>query len=195
MSPIVAVGEVLNTSSYGEQTLDHLPWPWQPWGHNIHWCQGDFHVIAVVKGELRAGRKFLWASGIPECDLYDHNPELATGRFRTRAWFLREEGKFLRPLFDVGAHYFIGLCARWEDGAPLPARRRLGALLLTPAANCEPLEYYADYLLSTAGDLACEVLDKTECVERIKALAHSGNAALRAAACLYLKGQQQETCE
>ena len=195
MSPIVAV-DVINTRSYGEQTVDQLPWPMAPWVHKLYWCQGDFRVIAVVKGTLRsAPRTYLWASGLAGCDLYHYNPELATGRYRTRAWFLREEGKFLRPLFDYGTHYYVGLCARWEDGPPLPARRRLGALLLTPEANCEPLEDYAEYLKELAGDLACEVLGKTECVERIRALARMGNAALREAACGYLDWQQHTTCE
>jgi len=195
LAPIVAIGEVSNSASYGEQTVDHLPYPMAPRVHKLYWCQADFHLTAVVKGELHAPRKYLWASGMPGCDLYGHDPELATGRYRTRAWFLREEGMFLRPLFDYGAHHFVGLCAKWEEGAPLPARRRLGAMLLTPEANCEPLDYYADYLLGTAGDLACEVLSRAECFGRIRSLARSENAALRAAACLYLKGQQQATCE
>lgn len=195
-SQIVVVGEVTNISSYGEQAVSHLPYPMAPWVDKLYWCQGDFLVTAVVKGEPPVPpKKFLWASGLSGCKLYPDDPTHVASRYRTRAWFLREEGKYLRPVFDYGTYRFVGVCATWEDGAPLSARERLGALLLTPEANCEPLDSYATYFLNQVGDLACEVLGKTECVQRIRALARSGNAAMRAAACLYLKGQQQTACE
>ena len=78
---------------------------------------------------------------------------------------------------------------------PPSARERLGALLLTPEANCEPPDAYAKYFLSQVGDLACEVLGKAACIKRIRALTNSGNAAVRAAACLYLQGQLHVACE
>ena len=67
-SPIVAVGEVSDITSYGKQTLEHLPAPTMPDLHDLYWCQGYFNAVAVVKGELKeARRKYLWASTIPGC--------------------------------------------------------------------------------------------------------------------------------
>jgi len=76
-SPIVAVGDVSNITSFGHQIVDHLPPPTVPSAHDLYWCQGYFNLVAVVKGELRsARRKYLWASTIPECKLVDNNPKL-----------------------------------------------------------------------------------------------------------------------
>lgn len=192
----MVVGEVTNISSFGEQAVSPLPYPMAPEVDKLFWCQGEFLVTAVVKGEMPVPpKKFLWASALAGCKLYDNDPAHVASRYRTRMWFVREEGKFLRPEFDYGTYYSVGLCATWDDGSSLPARERLGALLLTPTANCEPLESYATLFLNQVGDLACEVLGRTECVRRIRTLAHSGNAAMRAAACLYLRGQQQTSCE
>lgn len=119
---------------------------------------------------------------------------MVASRYETRAWFLREEGNYLRPLYDYGTRHFVGLCARWEEFAPLPARRRFGKMLLTPAANCADSDEYATYFLQTAGDLACEALGRTECVKQIKSLARA-NPELHTAACTYLLGQQKATCE
>jgi hypothetical protein len=174
-SPIVVVGEVTNISSYGEQAVHHLPYPMANWVNTLHWCQGDFLVTAVVKGVLPVPpKKFLWASGLAGCKLYDNDPALVASRYRTRAWFVREEGEYLRPVFDYGTYYFVGVCAAWEEGPPPSARERLGALLLTPEANCEPPDAYAKYFLSQVGDLACEVLGKAACIKRIRALTNSG---------------------
>jgi hypothetical protein len=194
-SPIVAVGEVANIRRYGEQLVDHLPWPASPGVHKMYWCQGDFRVVAVVKGDLDARtRKYLWASGLEGCKLYENDPQMIASRYQTRAWFLREEGEFLRPAFDYGTHRFIGLCTRWEDGPPLPARDRLGALLLDAAANCATSDDFGGYFFQHIGDLACEVLGKAECVQRMRDLAQTGDAKLRTAYCDYLKWQQETTC-
>lgn len=193
-SPIVAVGEVTNIASYGEQTVDHLPPPTSPDVHKLYWCVGDFHVIAVVKGELRTpSRKYLWATTFPRCELWPTDPQLVYHRFQTRAWFLREEGKFLRPTFDYGTHGFLGLFAKWDDGPRLPAPQRLGAMLLTPSANADNLEDYADYLW-TIGDIACELLGKAECTRRVSSLLSFDNPKLTQAGCNFLKGQLQEDC-
>jgi len=193
-APIVAIGEVRNVHSYGEQNVDRLPWPMSPKVHRLYWCQGDFRVTALVKGELHApAKKYLWASAFPGCKLWPDDPRLVYGRFQTRAWFLREEGGFLRPTFDAGTHGFIGLFTRWEDGPPLAAREKLGTLLLTPSANSDKLDDYADYLWDV-GDIACELLGKAECTQRIRALSALGNSHLREQACGFLKGQLGQGC-
>lgn len=91
-TPIVAVGDVSDITSYGHQTVDHLPRPTMPDLHDLYWCQGFFNAIAVVKGELKdSRRKYLWASTISGCTLVDNDPKLVYHRLKTKYWFLREE--------------------------------------------------------------------------------------------------------
>jgi len=197
---IVAVGDVDNVTDYGEQPVNGLPWPGSVGVDKLYWCEGDFQVAATLKGSLTSrAKKYLWPSPRPGCELYEHDPDLIASRYETRVWFLREEGGFLRPLYDGGgAHYFVGFCAAWDDGAPLLPRQRVGVFLLTPFANCaataDETDKYARYL-ENIGDLACILLGKEECVQRIRSLTHLGNASLRTAACDYLKGQQYTSCE
>lgn len=195
-SPIVVVGEVTNISSYGEQTVDRLPPPTAPEAHKLYWCQGELLVMAVVKGELPVPpRKYLWASTIAGCRLYDTDPEHVASRYRTRAWFVREEGDFLRPTFDYGTHRFVGLCATWQQWDAQTPRQELGALLLTPTANCGSILDYAQYFLNEAGDLACEVLGESECIPQIKKLARSGSEAMRTSACEFLRNELRKSCK
>jgi hypothetical protein len=188
-SPIVAVGEVTNVASYGEQAVDRLPPPTMPGAHKLYWCTGDFRAVAVVKGKLSSpARKLLWASTVPGCKLLPENLKLIPNRYRTRAWFLRDDGGFLRLTFDYGAHPFLGLLSRWEDGPQLPAPQRLGVLLLTPSANTDDLAEYAGVLWDV-GDIACELLGQAECARRIRGLAGLGDPKLRKAACDFLTGE------
>ena len=126
-SPIVAVGEVINTRIYGVQTVSALPPPMSQYAQKLYWCQGVFKAVAVVKGELNARPPvFLWASGVSGCKLSWPNDKRWYDRRVTKVWFLREEGGFLRPTYDGGRH-FIGLFTKWMDGPDLPNRQRLGA--------------------------------------------------------------------
>jgi len=162
--------------------------------HRLYWCEGDFKLTAVVKGELHLPtRKYLWGSVFPGCKLWPDDPDLGYSRFQTRAWLLREEGGFLRPTFDAGARRFIGLFAKWDDSQRVPARQQLGLLLLNPAATSDTLEDFASYL-RLVGDIACDLLGKTECVEQIRALAGIGNPVLHENACHFLEGQLKTDC-
>jgi hypothetical protein len=192
-SPIVAVGEVVDVSSYGEQDVASLPPPMSSNVHRLYWCTGQFRAVAVLKGEMPATpRRYLWASAEPGCKLWYGTAD-SLARLATRVWFLRAEGGFLRPTFDGGTHLFIGTYAKWDDSSGAPPRQQLGTLLLTPSANSETLEDYAHYLWDV-GDIACELLGRAECARRIKALAQMGNPALREGACGFLKGQLGEDC-
>jgi hypothetical protein len=194
VSPIAAVGEVVNIHPYGEQDVENLPWPMATGVHKLYWCEGDFRVIAIVKGDLNLSTKrYLWASALPGCKLWDNSRRLIFRRFKTRVWFLREEGDFLRPPFDGGAALFIGFFAKWDESPRLSARQQLGTLLLTPTANNDTLKNYARYLWDV-GDIACELLGKAECVRQIRALAGLGDPVLRENACQFLKGQMDEDC-
>jgi len=193
-SPIAVVGEVINIAAFGKQTLDRLPEPISPSIHDLYWCTGDLQVVAVVKGELaKPFKKYLWVSTIPGCELLPDNPTFYDYRAKTRVWFLREEGQFYRPPFDMGSHRFLSLLTAWSDGPALPPRQRLGTLLLTPKANVDSLEEYVDYFW-LVGDIACELLGTAECTRRLRTLAGPENRALRQAACAYLKGELHEDC-
>lgn len=195
-SPIVAIGDVNNVTSYGEQSADSFPWPMSPDVHKLYWCTGDFRLTALVKGELRTPtRKYLWASAFPGCSLWlwPDNPRAADRRFQTRVWFLREEGGFLRPTVDAGIDRYMGLFTKWEDIPPLEARQQLGRLLLTPSANNDTLDDYAAYLPLVL-DIACELLGTRACAQQIGALAELGSPRLREVACGLLKGQLGQGC-
>lgn len=191
-APVVIIGEVTNIRLYGKQHGDHFPPPMAPWVRTLYWCQGDFQSIAVVRGHLPSSRRYLWATGLKGCKLYEDNPESIRSRYETRAWFLREEGEFLRPVDDYGTRHFVGLCARWRDGPALPPAKRLGAMLLDPPANCATPSDYHQWLWEVA-DMACDLLGRTECVSRIRAL-QDVDPRLRVIGCEYLKAQQQIIC-
>ena len=197
---IVAVGEITNAASYGVQAVDGLPWPGSVGVEKLYWCEGHFQVTAILKGSPSpTARKYLWAWPQPGCQLYDRDSTLLGSRYKTRVWFLREEGGFLRPLYDGGgAPRFVGFCEAWDDGAPLPPAQRVGVFLLTPWANCAAnsadMADYARYLWSV-GDFACLLLGKQSCIQRLRSLGHSPHAALRKEACDYLKWQLQTACE
>jgi hypothetical protein len=155
---------------------------------------GDFQAVAVVKGTLHGStRKYLWASTFPGCRILPDDPVHLANRDKTRAWFLREEGEFLRPTFDWNAFPFLGLLIDWDTGSPLPPRQRLGMFLLTPLANCDTITDYADYIWDV-GDIACELLGKAKCAQRIRELSLE-SPVLREPACHFLKGQLDEDCD
>ena len=191
-TPIVAIGNVKNVTKFGQQTVDHLPWPVTQDLHKLYWCQGDFDSIAIIKGALDAKKKYVWASVNPGCRLFYRDSH--DSKRVTRVWFLREEGEFLRPTFDGGAALFYGFFQRWNYAPDLAPQQKLGVLFLTPNANSDSLAEFASNIWGVA-DVACSLLGKTECVERIRALAKLGDRSLRVAACEYLKAQQNKTCE
>jgi hypothetical protein len=192
-TPIVAVGNVKNVTKFGQQTVDHLPWPAGPDLHRLYWCQGDFESIATIKGAIDAKKKYVWASANPGCKLFYGDSHDYAKRV-ARVWFLREEGEFLRPTFDGGTAYFYGFFERRNYAPDLAPQQKLGVLFLTPNANSDTLAEFASNIWGVA-DVACSLLGKTECVQRITALAKLGNPSLRVAACEYLKAQQDEACE
>ena len=149
-APIVAVGDLTDIAAYGEQDVGPLPWPMDPTVRRLYWCSANFRLTATVKGELQAPtKKYLWASSQPGCQI-SHSDRTAGQRVLTRVWFLREEGDFLRPLFDGGTAKFFGLLYRWTDAQADPPQERLGWLLLTPDANSERIEDYARRLPTVA---------------------------------------------
>jgi hypothetical protein len=106
---IVAVGEVVNMLSYGTHTYSRFPFPAKPWEHDVDWCVGDFHPEAVVKGSLDgAPQRYLYASW-SHCEILNVATPDWGDEAKTRVFFLRVEGGFLRPVFDYGTHKYLGL--------------------------------------------------------------------------------------
>jgi hypothetical protein len=191
---IVAVGEVIHVRSYGTQTVSRLPFPAPSWIHELYWCVGDFRAKAVVKGSLEAApQRYLYVSS-PDCAVTNDAPPDWGDEAKTRVFFLRVEGEFLRPVFDYGTHKYLGLLPKWDPGPRPPPQQRLGALLLTPHANTDTLDAYANYLWDV-GDIACDLLGKADCARRIRQLAKLGNPLLRQNACGFLQGQLDEPCQ
>lgn len=193
VSPIVAIGDVVNITSYGEQEVAGLPPPVVTEVHRLYWCRGDFRPRAVLKGKLPASpRKYLWGSPFPGCDSSTDEAHSFRQRLHTKAWFLRVEGDFLRPMFDSGST-FIGVFPDWDDQSHLSARRQFGTLLLTPAAVSDTLKDYAGYH-SEAAYVARRLLDKAEYVRQMRALARLNDPDLQEVACGMLKGELGPEC-
>jgi hypothetical protein len=197
-SRLVAVGEMRNMRGYGEQVADRFPAAMSPLVHRLYWCTAEFDVAAIVKGERPSpAKKYLWASVSPDCNLWlwPDNPHAVDRRFQTRVWFVREDGEFLRPPVDSGMVPYIGFFTKWENvRSTTEARRELGTLLLTPSANSDNLDDYADYLGNVI-DIACDLLLKTDCALQLRRLADMGSPKLRENACGFLKGEFAEDCQ
>src|SRR5579862_2331673 len=148
-TPIVAIGNVKNVMKFGQQTVDHLPWPVTQDLHKLYWCQGDFESIATIKGALDPKKKYVWASVNPGCKLFYGDSREYSKRV-TRVWFLREEGEFLRPTFDGGTAYFYGFFQRWNYASDLAPQQKLGVLFLTPNANSDSLGEFASNIWDVA---------------------------------------------
>ena len=158
-TPIVAVGDVKNVTAFGQQTVEHLPYPVTQDLHKLYWCQGDFELVANIKGTFDTKKKYVWASVNPGCKLFYGDPRDYLKRV-TKVWFLREEGEFLRPTFDGGTYAFYGLYTKWNDGSALEPDKKCGALLLTPSANADTLAGFAKSIWDAA-EVACSVLGET----------------------------------
>lgn len=192
-SPIVAVGTLNNVNQLGVQPVERLPRPVIQNVRRLFWCQGEFHPLSLIKGELPASdSRYVWASVNEGCMLVFGDLEFDAQRV-TRIWFLRREGGILRPTFDAGSPFFYGLLVPWSNTNE-PPPEKLGRLLLTPSANAQSLGNYANEIWELA-DVACSLLGKAECVTQIRALTRLGDPTLQTAACEYLRAQQRETCD
>ncbi len=192
-SPIVAVGDLTDVSALGVETLDHLPAPIAESVHTLYWCQATFNAVAVIKGRLPDERRYVWGAIQPKCRLF-YGDEKSYQQHTTRIWFIREEQGLLRPIYDGGSAHFYGLFTKWSDGPKLPPRQKLGVLLLSPTAVANNAQEFAGSLWNNA-DLACSLLGRVDCTNRIKTLASLGEPVLRRVACDYLHAQQGEECD
>jgi hypothetical protein len=180
-------------TEFGVQKVDRLSWPVIQDLHTLYWCQGEFSVIAVVKGKLTAERQnYVWASVTPGCKPF-YGFQGANEKRVTRVWFLREEGGLLRPTFDGGAHYSIKLYRSWAESPDLPPREKLGFLLLMPSVIAESSSEFESTFWDFA-DIACSLLGKEVCGQRIRELSAASDPIQRRVTCDYLRAQLGKNC-
>jgi len=192
-APAVVIGDVRSVAPLGVQEIKVTPRFVSPSIKHIYWCEGEFRAHSAVKGRLpRTGKKYIWASVRPGCDLYRYAPP-RDERPITRAWFIREEGDYVRPVADGGSFYFVTFYANWEPSSDIDPQARFARLLLTPSARDTSLRDFATGFESGAST-ACFILGRERCVELIRPLAALGDPELRRAACDFLRLQYQEGC-
>jgi hypothetical protein len=94
------------------------------------------------------GKEFLWATVKPGCELYPD--ESADKTPRTRVWFLREEGAYVRPVVDGFGLYYITFQSKWDNTPGLDPQIQFGELLLTPHARSGTLKEFAQGFFNPA---------------------------------------------
>ena len=190
----VAVGELHHVRPVGVQRPHNLPQMASPTIRQIYWCEGDFEFRELVRGEeLARSRIYLWGAIEPGCKL-DKEGAVIEGESLTQVWFMREEGAYLRPVVDGGGPFFFTFHVKWEPHtAGLGPEGYFGVLLLSPRATGLSTHEYAQTFIKPAG-LGCWILGRSDCIQRIRALAALANRELRDAACAFLDSQFREKC-
>ena len=134
-APIVAVGDLRNVKRFGRQELNLPILLSASKVTSIYWCQGEFVTVAAIRGNPGGSvRKYLWATGPAGC-LVSTGDQKEFAKLKTRIWFLRVEGEYLRPLFDAG-NQIVGLRKVWQKDSENSPSEQLGELLLDPSASC-----------------------------------------------------------
>lgn len=190
-APTVVVAELRNPQPAGVQRVKKLPWPAPANVNTIYWCQGNLEIKALVKGQ-RPGpsKEFLWGTAKPGCALTASDDS----RTVTRVWFIREEGKYIRPVVDGFGIYYINFYVPWDQSSARDPKQEFGELLLSPAARGTTPSGFSNGFFTPAST-ACFILGNARCIERIRALAALGDPDLRRAACDFLRSELQVTCE
>jgi hypothetical protein len=190
----VLVGDVSDIRSLGVQQIEQAPDPLPRDLHEIYWCQADFHADAVIKGKLPAAKKKLvWGVIRPDCTVESRGFGYFGGEPRTRVWFLREEGDYLRPSVDVGGVLFVAFKYKWEKIPALSAPRVFASVLLDPAAL--GLRRTHRERLFEVIDISRSILEPAEFISRMQAVAaHFPDTDLNRSICGYLESEFNQGC-
>lgn len=190
----VAVGDLQNIRPLGVTRPRKLPRLASSDIPQIHWCTGDFVPQQILRGTLRAKAKvYLWGAIEPGCKL-DRDARLMPDEMLSQVWFIREEEGYLRPVVDAGGPFFFTFHVAWGPHAAGPdSERYFGSLLLSPSATGLSPEEYAQSFIKPAG-LACWILGRADCIQRIRDMATTDNRKLHDAACEFLYSQFHEGC-
>src|SRR4051794_15008782 len=114
MASLVVVGEVANVVPVGSQKISTPSWPASPDIRRIYWCEADFQSSSVLRGHVPpSAEKLLWGTSTPGCSFkYLTDGQPWGNEPITRVWFLREEGRYLRPVVDAGGLLFCAFHSR-----------------------------------------------------------------------------------
>jgi hypothetical protein len=192
-SSVVVIGDIANGREYGVQEVERMPWPVQQGLRYLHWCKGELHVTATIKGEgLGRSLQVFWASVQRGCAI--ESKDARQSRHLTKVWFARMQGPFTVLLNAHHYRRYLGLQVRWEGGSDLAARDWLGSILLTPGAEGATAGDFADRIWEQ-GDLACALLGRDKCVREITKTASRQIGPVRDAVCQYLLAQHGVKCD
>jgi hypothetical protein len=153
----------------------------------VYPCEAEFLPSIVIKGQAQdANRKLLWFSYFPSC-AFGHRPEETIGQV-DRIWFLRVDGKWLRPVADNAAP-FLGLFQRFspdhDDSESL--RRALVGQLLTPEAVAKTNRAFVERFDDLFG-VACEITTEEICFQILTDRYNESAPDVRAEICRFLAG-------
>ncbi len=188
----VVVGDLANIRYLGRERIRpkwvnglHVDRPW------LYWCEADLKWDVLIKGPPPAAKKYVWSDSFPGCDA--HRFDYHATNVTLRVWLVREDGPYLRPVTDTFglAYYAFQTTTKIEPGAGAVAQ--LGRLLMTPEAAVPSAASY-EQIFSGAASLARDWLPAEEFRSRLLRLTSSGDADLRAKACMFLEQDLREPC-
>ena len=135
-------------------------------------------------------KKYVWSDSFPGC--HGHRFDYGATNVTLRVWLVREDGPYLRPVTDTHgrAYYAFQTTTKIEPGAGAVAQ--LGRLLMTPEAAPSTASY--EQIFWGAASLARGLLPAEEFRSRVLRLTSSGDADLRARACMFLEQFLLEPC-
>jgi len=160
-------------------------------GKWLYWCEADLKWDVLIKGTPPPpAKKYLWSDSFPGCD--GHRFDYGATNVTLRVWLVREDGPYLRPVTDTRgrAYYAFQTTAKIEPGGGAVAQ--LGRLMTPEAAVPSPAAY--ENIFWGAASLARGLLPAVEFRSRVLRLTSSGDADLRARACMFLEQFLREPC-
>jgi hypothetical protein len=157
----------------------------------VYPCEAEFSPSIVVKGHAEdANRKLLWFSYFPNC-AFPYRPEDTVGQV-DRIWFLRVDGRWLRPVADNAAP-FLGLFQPFspnnDDSESI--RRALIRQLLTPEAVARTNREFAEHFFDLFG-VACEITTEQMCFQILSERYKESAPEVRAEICRFLAGSYDQ---
>ncbi len=192
----VVVAEIRNVKSVGSTEADELPWPLPRGIRQIYWCAADIEVSAVIKGRKPAQNKpYLWGTvrpGRPGCEDPADRGKRYLGPTMT-VWFIREEGQYIRPVVDIAGYRNFEVAGTWNSHSTVDPKIQFAELLLSPGIVPDNIDVFA-LTFPNFAYLACELLGRQRCIQRLNELSALNSRELRRKACDLLESQFEQEC-
>jgi hypothetical protein len=180
---LIAIGRLSEIQRFATERIERPPWPVQPVFKTVYWCSGRLRIHRVLKGQFSGSEgRLVWGTVRPcETDLGHY------GRLDgdTQVWFLRQEGRWLRPTVDLGGPYYVAFNAPEQAFLGPDPIATIGRLLLKPEAIADSDAQFAT-VLSPLATNACCVLGVASCRTALTELLSHPDAAVRDAAATYI---------